>query len=122
MRVIIAGARDFWHVQTVYNAIQESGFDVTECVHGCAPGVDTVAGVIASEMSIPIREFPADWERHGKAAGPIRNGHMAQSADALIALWRGNRGGTWNMITQAVAKGLKVYIKMIPCESKDDPR
>jgi hypothetical protein len=48
-----------------------------------------------------VKEFPANWVEHGRAAGPIRNGQMADYADALIAVWDGKSKGTGNMINQA---------------------
>lgn len=54
--------------------------------------------------------FPADWNKHGKAAGPILNAEMAEVADALIAFWDGKSRGTANMIQLAKDKGLKVAI------------
>ena len=53
---------------------------------------------------------PADWERHGKAAGPIRNAEMADVSDALIAFWDGQSCGTKSMIELAKRKGLQVAV------------
>ena len=53
---------------------------------------------------------PADWDKHGKAAGPIRNAEMAEVADALIAFWDGQSRGTANMISLAKSKGLSVAV------------
>ena len=53
---------------------------------------------------------PADWDKHGKAAGPIRNAEMAEVADALIAFWDGQSRETKSMIDLARKKGLQVAI------------
>ena len=54
--------------------------------------------------------YPADWERHGRAAGPIRNEEMAEVSDALIAFWDGKSRGTKSMIEIAMRKGLQVAV------------
>ena len=54
--------------------------------------------------------YPADWERHGRAAGPIRNEEMAEVSDALIAFWDGKSRGTKSMIEIARRKGLQVAV------------
>ena len=45
--------------------------DVT-LVHGGASGADIIAGEIALALGWQVEEYPADWETHGKAAGPER--------------------------------------------------
>lgn len=70
---------------------------VTEVVSGCARGVDRAGEIWAADHMIPVKHFPADWNRHGKAAGPIRNGEMAEYADGALLLWDGVSRGTTNM-------------------------
>lgn len=111
MKVIIAGSRNFNDYQAMIATIHESGFDVTEVVSGKASGADTLGERYALERKIPVKEFPALWDLYGKGAGPIRNGQMADYAEALIAFPIGESRGTRNMIAQAMAKGLKVYVK-----------
>ena len=53
---------------------------------------------------------PADWNRLGRAAGPIRNEEMAEVSDALIAFWDGKSRGTKSMIEIARRKGLQVAV------------
>lgn len=62
---------------------------------------------------IPVKRFPADWDRHGRAAGPIRNCQMAQYADALIAIWDGKSRGTKNMIDEMNKCGKPVLIRRV---------
>lgn len=110
MKVIIAGSRDITNPDFVEQAIQQSGFSITELVSGQAPGVDTLGERWARLNKIPIKPFPADWKKYGKPAGPIRNQQMADYADALIAIWHNNSSGTKDMIDKAKAKGLQVFI------------
>lgn len=110
MKVIIAGGRDITNPDLVELAVRQSGFSITEVVSGRAPGVDTLGERWARMNKIPITPFPADWKKYGKPAGPIRNTQMANYAEALIAIWDGKSSGTKDMINQAQAKGLAVFI------------
>jgi hypothetical protein len=94
MKVIIAGSRHMIYMPTlIEDAIRKSGFNITEEVCGMAAGADSYGAKWAYQNNIPIKKFPADWETHGKAAGPIRNQEMADYADALIVfIWNGSRG------------------------------
>ena len=116
MKTIIAGGRTITSPKVVSRAIKSaiaSGFDVTEVVTGGARGVDSIAHRMASAGGLVTRVFPADWDVHGKAAGPIRNRQMAEYADALIAVWDGESQGTGNMIDEAKARGLEVFVYIV---------
>ena len=110
MKVIIAGSRGINDMKTLYEAIDFSGFYLTEIVSGGARGVDTLAIVLADDKKIPCKVFPAEWEKYGKSAGYKRNVVMGDYADALIAVWDGESRGTKHMIDIAKDKGLEVYI------------
>ena len=53
-------------------------------------------------------QYPADWDRYGKAAGPMRNEKMAQNADALILFWNGTTPGSASMLRLADKYGLAI--------------
>lgn len=54
--------------------------------------------------------FQAYWERHRRAAGPIRNAQIVEAAEEVVAFWNGSSRGTLNTIVQAVRKGLAVRV------------
>jgi hypothetical protein len=100
-KVIIAGSRTIYHYQTVENAIrraQQLGMVITEVVSGHAHGVDTLGEQWAHKNNIPVTYYPANWKKHGKIAGHIRNGQMAAYADCLILVWDGSSPGSKNML------------------------
>lgn len=72
--------------------------DITEVVCGEAAGADTLGKQWAELHGITVKSFPADWDRLGKKAGPIRNAEMGVYADGLIAFWDGQSAGTRHMI------------------------
>lgn len=74
-------------------AVDASGFRITEVVSGVAHGVDKLGERWAQAHKIPVKQFPAQWNKYGNAAGPIRNREMAEYADALIAVWDGQSRG-----------------------------
>lgn len=79
-------------------------------ISGHASGADSLGEKFAADHNLQCELFPADWEHHGKAAGPIRNAEMADASDALIAFWDGQSRGTKSMIDLAKRKGLQVAI------------
>ena len=111
-KVIIAGSRDFndWDYLVGYLATLPPWLEVTEVVSGCASGADTLGEEWATLHNIPIKRFPADWERHGKKAGPIRNAEMGIYAEGLIAFWNGTSKGTEHMIRFMKDAGKWTYV------------
>jgi len=75
---------------------------------GNAPGADRIAGYWARRNKIDNLKFPADWDRHGNSAGPIRNGRMlAEGKPDLVLAFPGGEG-TKNMVRQARAAGVPI--------------
>ena len=97
----------------VADAIKASGFRITEVISGGAPGIDSLAATWAEQHGIPVARFPADWNRYGRRAGPIRNTEMAGYAEALIAVWDGQSRGTRNIIQLARKHGLRVFVYLV---------
>lgn len=113
MKTIIAGSRHITKPKYILEAINlagENGIYVDEIVSGMANGPDYMGYQYALANHIPVKCFPAEWLKYGKAAGPIRNQKMAEYADALIAIWDGVSKGTRDMINRAKACGLKIFV------------
>ena len=110
MKVIIAGSREITDYGFVTAAIKRSGFDITEVVSGTAHGVDRLGEQWAVQNGVPIKYMPADWNLHGKAAGPIRNKEMAEYADAAVLVWNGESLGTKNMLENMQKIGKPYFI------------
>ena len=114
MKLIVAGGRDigFPHgdelVQKAFDGLEWGEF-VTGVIHGGAKGIDSAAGRYFDGW-MDVEEVRADWDLHGRAAGPIRNRVMAEKADALLAIWDGKSRGTASMIRIAKELGLIVHV------------
>lgn len=117
MKVIIAGSRTVTDESLVREAIKDAGFYITEVVSGCARGVDTLGERWAAKNYKLITRFRADWDQYGTRAGPLRNIHMGDYADALIAIWDGKSAGTKHMIQymQKLKKPVFVF-SVLPAE------
>jgi hypothetical protein len=127
VRLIIAGSRKLNDAKVVIPAIAEAVGNleamteqkVAEVVSGCARGIDTLGEKWAHQAGLPVKQFPANWGQHGRAAGPIRNRQMAANADALLAVWDGKSKGTANMILEAELRGL--HIMQVVIEFGEQP-
>jgi predicted Rossmann fold nucleotide-binding protein DprA/Smf involved in DNA uptake len=113
MNVIIAGSRTYEDYDVLLDCIKQANINITKVISGGASGADKLGERYAQENNKELEVYSADWNKHGKAAGPIRNRQMAAVADGLIALWDGKSPGTKNMIDEANKKNLVVYVRMI---------
>lgn len=110
VRVIIAGSRSYpGGYEGVARAVKASGFEIATVISGVARGADLDGERWAYEYGVPVERYPADWDKYGRKAGPIRNQQMADVADALIALWDGKSRGTRDMIERMAKKPTIIY-------------
>lgn len=76
-----------------------------EIISGGARGADSLGARYAKENGFKLTEFLPDWNKHGKAAGFIRNEEIVKNADFVLAFWDGLSRGTGNSLS--IAKRLK---------------
>jgi hypothetical protein len=90
MRILVTGSRDWQDWYVVNRALlglpkDRDGLGAT-VVHGGARGADTLAAEAASAFGWRTEVYRADWDRHGSAAGGIRNQLMVnRGADVCLA-------------------------------------
>ena len=89
--------------------------------HGGASGADDAAGEWAWDKKVDQDIHRADWAKHGRAAGPIRNKQMLQHArpNKVFAYPKGESKGTRNTIAEAQKQGYKVKIRELDHRKSD---
>ena len=109
MRLIIAGGRSYIFDEKDCDTLDiiRDEYDITEVVSGGAKGADTCGELWAEVNEIPVTVFRANWQKHGKIAGHLRNKEMADYADA-VALFPGG-SGTNSMYNLAKRAGLEIF-------------
>lgn len=121
LRIIVTGGRkrasedDYTRMVNILVDIGEywcRAVDLVIIQGGCPTGVDALARRFADEYDVAVESYPAEWDRHGRAAGPKRNQLMADAgADLCLAFpSRGRSAGTWDMVRRAVAAGIETRI------------
>lgn len=82
--------------------------------HGGCSGADACAAAWAAARGVPVRVWPADWARFGRAAGPLRSRAMLAAAAASgrcgLVAFPGGRG-TAAAVAAARALGVGVWFR-----------
>lgn len=111
MKVLVCGGRDYSDHEELYSYMDaiHGQTPITCVIHGGAKGADTLAGIWAVQNNLPVVAYPADWKKHGRAAGPIRNKQMLDDNPdiARVIAFKGGKG-TLNMITLSVNRTIPV--------------
>ena len=109
MRVLVCGGRDYTDSKEIAETLARILPPYVELICGMARGADMTAYEWARQRQLPIHCFPADWTKHGKAAGPIRNQQMIdEGKPQAVVAFPGGRG-TEDMIRRAMKAGIEVY-------------
>ena len=111
MKILICGDRNYKNWEKIQNYLNTLDSE-TIIIHGCAKGADSLAGNLANGLGLNILRFPADWDTHGRAAGPIRNQQMLDEGQPDLVVYFHddieNSKGTNDMITRAKKNKVKV--------------
>ena len=117
MRLIIAGSRSFNNYELLAATLDELTVDVPKeklvVLSGHARGADQLGERWSRERYVWCEFFHPDWQKHGKAAGHVRNAAMVASCDpgdAAVFFWDGQSPGTKGCIELARKAGLKVTV------------
>ncbi len=117
-KIAIVGGRDFSDYPLLKNKMLEvikkiknvSTKIQIEIVSGGAKGADSLAEKFAEEFYLPIKIFPADWNKNGRAAGFIRNKEIWDYVDMGVAFWDGLSKGTRHSIDLSKQLNKKLII------------
>lgn len=115
-RILITGSRHWDDPTPIADALTQAWEDLgrpgqVTLVHGDCPtgGADRLAATQATQRGWAVEAHPADWDTHGRAAGPLRNQKMVDlGADITLAFPGPNSRGTWDCIRRAQAEGIPV--------------
>ena len=105
--IAAGGGRDLaWSQQRVAAELlaRSSGRLVHLLLHGGARGADAAIGRAAQQLGWSALVMPAQWQLHGRAAGPIRNRELLEQAIAR-AVARSSPGSLASVLVVAFPGG-----------------
>jgi hypothetical protein len=112
MRLIIAGSRSFDDFGFLEKSVlsflkkHKQPGEAVEVISGHALGADKLGERFAEKYGLKTVILPAKWDKHGKAAGHIRNKEMAEMGSHCVVFWDGQSTGSKNMVDTAGKRGL----------------
>lgn len=114
LRVLVCGGRGFGDYEALAAILDAFRADhpIAVLIHGAAEGADRTAGDWAAARAVAMDVYPADWDTHGRAAGPLRNEQMlAEGKPDLVVAFPGAHG-TATMIRLARRADVPVWKPM----------
>lgn len=106
-QVLITGSRD-WSNQAALATVlhtyawRDGLYEATILHSGACPrGADQLAEHLWQQWGLPLRRWPADWNRYGRSAGPRRNHAM------ITHLLRARADGQWVLVIAFINPGSK---------------
>jgi hypothetical protein len=121
-RILVTGSRQISHHDDAFvvHKLAEAAASALGAgrpviiVHGRCPygGVDLAAHLWAERTpGVEPEPHPADWDAHGKAAGPMRNSEMvARGADECHAFPLSSSRGTIDCLIKAIKAGIPTHV------------
>lgn len=115
-RILVCGSRDWTDKEFIYKRLDGflQLFKEVTILEGACRGADSIAGEWARERGVPLEEYPAEWDKFGPSAGPLRNKRMLEEGrPSLVLAFTENIAtskGTRDMTERAIARSVQTLI------------
>lgn len=112
-RILICGDRNWNDFLLIRKTLERIGpKKIKLVISGGATGADYIAETVARILGIKVLIFPANWNKFGRAAGPIRNRQMLKEGKPswVIAFHdtiKKDSKGTKDMLAAAEKAGVR---------------
>lgn len=106
LKVIVTGGRNYTDSASLNRVLL--ALNPLMVIQGGATGADALAKKWAHENQKACRTVEADWVKHGRSAGPIRNTEMLATYPEAIVLAFPGGAGTSHCVKEAKKKGMLV--------------
>jgi aspartate aminotransferase-like enzyme len=108
LKILVSGSRYYKNYRKILSFLTRMKQKHSEVivVEGGARGADTLARKACEKLNIKCKEYNANWEKYGRAAGPIRNQQMLDDNDdiEIVAIFHeelNKSKGTKDMLKRA---------------------
>jgi len=112
VRILVTGGRDYSNSERLFAALDKVHKikGISLIIQGGARGADSLAKEWAFSRGVPVCQFDANWDFHGKKAGYIRNKDMLELGlpDAAVAFSGGR--GTASMVKLLKDNNIGVWV------------
>lgn len=110
MILLVTGGRNYDDAEAVDDVLDalHAARPIELLVTGGATGADRLAEAWARRSNVAVSVHPADWKRHGRAAGPIRNRAMLRDCKPSMVIAFPGGKGTADMVRAAREYGCDV--------------
>ena len=120
-RIIICGGRHFNDYEALEEKVDqvldslEMEISQIEIVSGHCVRADRLGEQYAENHQVKCSVFPAEWKKHGRSAGPLRNSQMIRYASesdrpVVIAFVSPRSRGTKDTVRKANREGMEVFV------------
>lgn len=106
----VTGGRRYWNREFIFTELDKihARWPVKLLIHGGALGADLTASEWAVDRGIWMRGYPANWWKHEKVAGPIRNRWMLlDGKPGIVVAFKGGHG-TLNMVMNTRRENIRL--------------
>lgn len=111
-RVLVCGGREFSDREALFAVLDSIKDLIDSVICGGARGADDLAYTWACRNDKKPERYMAEWDRHGRAAGPIRNQRMIDEGKPTLVIAFPGGAGTADMIRRAQKAGIPVLRSM----------
>jgi hypothetical protein len=112
VKVLVCGDRHWINKELIYKILEKLPKD-TVIIEGGAKGADLLAKEVAEKLLLEVKEFPAEWGKYSRAAGPLRNREMIKEKPDKVFAFHNNiekSKGTKDMLNVAKKQGIQTEL------------
>jgi hypothetical protein len=110
-RVLITGSRTWTDTKAIRDGLAAVWHPDAVLVTGAARGADHLAEQCWRHWGGRVERHPADWQRHGRRAGYVRNHEMIEAgADVCVAFIRARSPGASHCASWTDVAGIPTIV------------